>query len=142
MIALITISTRASLKRHHNFALTLGVAPTSTSQSPLATSSSPLAKTTTNTIAPSTFPDEPSTYTLQRIGTPQEQQSVERELAELRQRLGMVEGWKRRRVEVEEELGWGMRGGERGGASDGAGDGEGVGEGEGLGEGRIVEMEM
>ena len=54
----------------------------------------------------------------------------------------MVEGWKRRRVEVEEELGWGMRGGERGGASDGAGDGEGVGEGEGLGEGRIVEMEM
>ena len=101
-ITLVTISTRASLKRFHSFALTLGVAPASAT--PLSTS--PLAMTNTNTNNnANTFADETYTYTLQRIGTAQEKQSVERELAELRQRLGMVEGWKTRRNEIEEELG-------------------------------------
>lgn len=84
--ALITISTRASLKRYHNYTLTLGVAPTPAS--PDGT----------------TFVDETYTYTLQRVGTDSEKQSVERELVELRARLGMVERWKKRREEIEVEL--------------------------------------
>ena len=43
-------------------------------------------------------------YTLQRIGTEVEKQSVEKELAELRERLSQVEEWKKRRQEIEEEL--------------------------------------
>lgn len=44
-------------------------------------------------------------YSLQRIGTASEKQSVEKELAELRERLGKVEEWERRRKEIDEELG-------------------------------------
>lgn len=44
------------------------------------------------------------TYTLQRIGTESEKQSVEKELAELRDRLSKVEQWKARRKEIENEL--------------------------------------
>lgn len=40
-----------------------------------------------------------------RIGTATEKSGVEKELQELRDRLGRVEGWKRRREEIEEELG-------------------------------------
>jgi len=100
-ITLVTISTRASLKRFHCFALTLGVAPAATTS--LATS--PLAMTDINNNA-NALADETYTYTLQRIGTAQEKQSVERELAELRQRLGMVGQWMKRREEIEVELGW------------------------------------
>ena len=48
--------------------------------------------------------DETYTYTLQRIGTESEKQSVEKELAELRERLDKVEEWKRRKQEIEQEL--------------------------------------
>jgi len=48
---------------------------------------------------------ESFTYRLQRIGTAAEKQSVERELAELRERLAKVEGWKMRMKEIERELG-------------------------------------
>jgi ATP-binding cassette, subfamily D (ALD), peroxisomal long-chain fatty acid import protein len=39
-----------------------------------------------------------------RIGTSAEKSSVEKELAELRERLSNVEEWKRRRQEIEDEL--------------------------------------
>jgi len=87
-ITLITISTRASLRRYHNYCLNLGVEPDAD----------------TPGAATSPFVGEGYSYTLQRIGTEMEKQSVERELLELRRRLGLVEAWKRRRDEIEDEL--------------------------------------
>jgi ATP-binding cassette subfamily D (ALD) long-chain fatty acid import protein len=43
-------------------------------------------------------------WEFQRIGTESEKSSVEKELAELRERLQKVEEWKKRRGEIEEEL--------------------------------------
>jgi ATP-binding cassette subfamily D (ALD) long-chain fatty acid import protein len=71
---LITISTRASLKRYHTYTLTLGV-------------------------------DTDAEWEFQRIGTASEKSSVEKELAELRERLAKVEMWEKRKGEIEEELG-------------------------------------
>ncbi|KAJ9668500.1 ATP-binding cassette long-chain fatty acid transporter pxa1 [Coniosporium apollinis] len=73
-ITLITISTRASLKRYHTFTLTLGLG------------------------------DNGDEWEFQRIGTASEKSSVEKELHELRERLQSVEEWKRRRQEIEDEL--------------------------------------
>lgn len=72
--ALITISTRASLKRYHTYTLTLGLG------------------------------DHGDEWEFQRIGTESEKSSVEKELAELRERLAKVEEWKNRRQEIEDEL--------------------------------------
>lgn len=72
--ALITISTRASLKRYHTYTLTLGMG------------------------------ESGEEWDLQRIGTESEKSSVEKELAELRDRLAKVEEWKQRRQEIEDEL--------------------------------------
>jgi ATP-binding cassette subfamily D (ALD) long-chain fatty acid import protein len=72
--ALITISTRASLKRYHDYTLTLGLG------------------------------ESGEEWEFQRIGTASEKSSVEKELAELRERLAKVEEWKCRRTEIEEEL--------------------------------------
>ena len=72
--ALITISTRASLKRYHTYTLTLGMG------------------------------ERGDEWEIQRIGTESEKSSVEKELAELRERLAKVEEWKARRQEIEEEL--------------------------------------
>lgn len=73
--ALITISTRASLKRYHTYTLTLGLG------------------------------EHGDEWDFQRIGTASEKSSVEKELAELRERLERVEEWKARRNEIEKELG-------------------------------------
>lgn len=75
MTALITISTRASLKRYHTFTLTLGQG------------------------------EHGDEWEFQRIGTESEKSSVEKELAELRERLAKVEEWKKRKQEIDEELG-------------------------------------
>ena len=74
-ITMITISTRASLKRYHDFTLTLGLG------------------------------EDASGYEFLRIGTKTEKESVEKELQELRERLSQVEQWKERRREIDEELG-------------------------------------
>lgn len=74
-ITLLTISTRASLKRYHAFTLTLGLGP------------------------------QGNEWEMQRIGTESEKLSVEKELAELRGRLEQVESWKKRREEIEQQLG-------------------------------------
>ncbi|KAI8933777.1 hypothetical protein NX059_009485 [Plenodomus lindquistii] len=73
-ITLITISTRASLKRYHTYSLTLGLG------------------------------DYGGEWELQRIGTAEEQSSVDKELADLGERLAKVEEWKKRREEIEAEL--------------------------------------
>ena len=73
-ITLITISTRVSLKKYHTFNLSLGLG------------------------------DEGSEWEFERIGTEEEKMGVERELQDLRERLGMVEEWKNRREEIEQEL--------------------------------------
>ncbi|KAL6705907.1 ATP-binding cassette long-chain fatty acid transporter pxa1 [Coniothyrium glycines] len=73
-ITLITISTRASLKRYHTYTLNLGLGD---------------------------YGDE---WEFQRIGTESEKSSVEKELADLRERLVKVKDWKRRRQEIEVEL--------------------------------------
>ena len=78
-----TISTRASLKRYHNYTLTLGLG------------------------------DDASGYEFLRIGTKSEKASVEKELAELRDRLSKAKQWKQRRSEIENELSkvWTVRSG-------------------------------
>ncbi|KAK8061531.1 hypothetical protein PG994_007897 [Apiospora phragmitis] len=73
-ITLVTISTRASLKKYHTFNLVLGMG------------------------------DDGTEWEFERIGTEREKMHVERELQELRERLAQVEEWKQRREEIEKEL--------------------------------------
>lgn len=74
-ITLITISTRASLKRYHTFNLTLGLGEDGTG------------------------------WEYERIGTEKEKMGVERELQELKEKLTKVQEWEKRRAEIEEQLG-------------------------------------
>ncbi|MCJ1323297.1 hypothetical protein MMC15_008653 [Xylographa vitiligo] len=73
-ITLITISTRASLKKYHTFNLTLGLGA------------------------------DGMGWDVERIGTDEEKIGVERELQELRDRLAKVEQWKQRLNQIDEEL--------------------------------------
>ncbi|PKY04927.1 hypothetical protein P168DRAFT_289781 [Aspergillus campestris IBT 28561] len=73
-ITVITISTRASLKKYHTYNLSLGLGAAG------------------------------DQWEFQQIGTAKEKLGVERELQELRQRLDKVDEWKQRREEIETEL--------------------------------------
>jgi ATP-binding cassette subfamily D (ALD) long-chain fatty acid import protein len=73
-ITLITISTRASLKRYHTFNLTLGLG------------------------------EDGTEWEYERIGTEKEKMGVEKELIELREKLSKVQEWEKRKLEIEEEL--------------------------------------
>ncbi|CAM1510157.1 Fc.00g004920.m01.CDS01 [Cosmosporella sp. VM-42] len=73
-ITLITISTRASLKKYHTFNLILGMGESG---------------------------DE---WEFERIGTEREKMQVEKELHDLRERLAKVDEMKKRRDEIEAEL--------------------------------------
>lgn len=73
-ITLITISTRASLKRYHTFNLSLGGG------------------------------DDGNEWAFTRIGTVEEKMGVERELGELRERLEKVKEWENRKLEIDKEL--------------------------------------
>lgn len=73
-ITLITISTRASLKKYHTFNLSLGGG------------------------------DNGDEWAFERIGTEREKMQVEKELQELHERRAQVEQWKQRREEIEKEL--------------------------------------
>ncbi|KAJ5247735.1 ABC transporter N-terminal [Penicillium chermesinum] len=73
-ITLITISTRASLKKYHTFNLTLGLG------------------------------EQGEQWEFERIGTEKEKLGVEKELQELRKRLDHVDEWKKRREDIENEL--------------------------------------
>ena len=74
-ITLLTISTRVSLKRYHEWNLDLGQG------------------------------EEGEEWIFDRIGTEEEKEGVERELESLREKLAKVEGWRKRREEIEKELG-------------------------------------
>ena len=74
-ITLITISTRASLKRYHTFNLTLGLGEDGTG------------------------------WEYERIGTEKEKMGVEKELLELKEKLTKVDEWEKRKAEIEEQLG-------------------------------------
>ncbi len=82
-ITLITISTRASLKKYHTFNLTLGLG------------------------------EDGMGWEYERVGSAQQKMNVERELKELRERLARVPELEARRRVIEEELGsvW-VQGGE------------------------------
>jgi ATP-binding cassette subfamily D (ALD) long-chain fatty acid import protein len=73
-ITLITISTRASLKRYHTFNLTLGLG------------------------------EDGAGWEYERIGTEEEKMGVERELAGLRERLAKVGEWEERKRRIDEDL--------------------------------------
>ncbi|KAL6891966.1 ABC transporter transmembrane region 2 domain-containing protein [Trichoderma evansii] len=73
-ITLITISTRASLKKYHTYNLQLGAG------------------------------DDADSWEFERIGTEREKMQVEKEVQDLRERLAQVDELKKRREEIENEL--------------------------------------
>ncbi|KAF4981244.1 hypothetical protein FZEAL_2932 [Fusarium zealandicum] len=73
-ITLITISTRASLKKYHTYNLVLGLG------------------------------ERGDEWEFERIGTEREKMQVEKELQDLRERLAQVDEWKKRHDEIENEL--------------------------------------
>ena len=87
-ITLLTISTRVSLKRYHEWNLDLGQG------------------------------EEGDEWVFDRIGTEEEKEGVERELESLRERLAQVEGWRKRRDEINTELGKVWVSGQNGGESE------------------------
>ena len=89
---LVVISTRVSLKRYCRFSLTL------------------LGGGSGDGEEGSGYEDEgeergEQEWSFERIGTEEERGGVEREVGELKEILGKVEGWRRRREEIERELG-------------------------------------
>lgn len=90
---LIVVSTRVSLKRYCKWSLTLQGGGGGGAEGE----------------GGSVYEDEDEAtgeqeWSFERIGTVEERGGVEREVGELRERLGMVEGWRRRREEIEAEL--------------------------------------
>ena len=73
-ITLITISTRASLRKYHAYNLLVGLG------------------------------EEGYDWEMVKVGSDQEKLGVEKELEELRERLAQVETWKKRRAEIDDEL--------------------------------------
>jgi ATP-binding cassette, subfamily D (ALD), peroxisomal long-chain fatty acid import protein len=74
LTALITISTRASLKKYHTYNLTLGMG------------------------------DNGDEWVFERIGTEREKMHVEKEINDIRERLAKVDEWTKRRAEINAEL--------------------------------------
>ncbi|KAL6713811.1 ATP-binding cassette long-chain fatty acid transporter pxa1 [Lecanora helva] len=83
-ITLLTISTRVSLKRYHQWNLDLGTVVGEDEDG---------------------GDGREEEWVFERVGSREETEGVEREVRTLRERLGMVEGWKERLAEVERELG-------------------------------------
>ncbi|KAL3463367.1 ABC transporter transmembrane region 2-domain-containing protein [Aspergillus heterothallicus] len=73
-ITVITISTRASLKKYHTYNLTIGAG------------------------------SDGEQWEFERIGTAKEKLGVEKEIQEIRKRLDNIGAWKKRREEIEDEL--------------------------------------
>ena len=74
-ITIITISTRASLRKYHTFNLILGLG------------------------------DEGYDWEMVRVGTEQEKLGLDKEIRELKEKLAQVSEWERRKKEIDEELG-------------------------------------
>ena len=99
-ITLITISTRVSLKKYHIFNLSLGLEGIE----PSNYDDNSDHEMEYDSAEEPNEPVEGSDWTFKRIGTKEERVGVEKELAALRERLAKVEGWKRRKEEIDEEL--------------------------------------
>lgn len=109
-ITLITISTRASLKKHHTYNLTLGGLDTTIITNNNNHSHHHHPTSTAEQQQQEDEEDEEEErkqqeWTLERIGTPAEKFGVERELAHLRHRLGQVDVWTARLRQLDVELG-------------------------------------
>lgn len=87
-ITLVTISTRVSLKKYHVWNLRLGLGLSDGASRDGGGDDG----------------EEGDEWTFERIGTEEERTGVEREVAELRERLAQVEQWEARKAEVEREL--------------------------------------
>lgn len=87
-ITLVTISTRASLKKFHIWNLRLGLG---LADDDGANGDDPRD-------------EEGDEWTFERIGTEEERTGVEKEVAELRERLAQVDSWEARKAEVERQL--------------------------------------
>ena len=74
VVALITISTRASLKKYHTYNLALGMG------------------------------EQGDEWVFERIGTEREKMHVEKEIHDIRERLAKVDEWTKRRAEIDAEL--------------------------------------
>ena len=73
-ITLITLSTRAKLRKYHTFNLILGIG------------------------------EEGFDWEMVRIGTEEEKSGVEKEIGELKEKLALVDKWEKRRDEIQREL--------------------------------------
>ncbi|KAL9600916.1 MAG: hypothetical protein Q9219_002851 [cf. Caloplaca sp. 3 TL-2023] len=98
-VTVVVISTRVGLRRYCNFNLTLGVEDDEGDGSE--------GEYGTEEEEEEEEEEEPSLpgWSFERVGTEEERVGVEREIAALREKLGKVEGWRRRKGEIERELG-------------------------------------
>ncbi|KAL8872474.1 MAG: hypothetical protein Q9174_001904 [Haloplaca sp. 1 TL-2023] len=93
-ITVIVVSTRVSLKRYCDYNLTLGLEDERVDE----------VGEEEPDYDSEVEPDLPG-WSFDRIGTEQERVGVEREVQALREKLQKVEGWRKRKEEIEEELG-------------------------------------
>ena len=100
-ITLITISTRVSLKKYHTFNLSLGLEDIDSTEDHDNEYDN---ESEYDSAGDNSEPEERNDWTFKRIGTEEERVGVEKELAALRERLAKVEGWKKRKEEIDEEL--------------------------------------
>ncbi|KAL8702588.1 MAG: hypothetical protein Q9201_004247 [Fulgogasparrea decipioides] len=94
-ITVVVISTRASLKRYCNYNLTLGIEHEGNEDEDHDQMDD----------YDSVVREELLGWSFERIGTKEERVGVEREIQALREKLDKVEGWRRRKEEIEKELG-------------------------------------
>ncbi|KAL8720523.1 MAG: hypothetical protein Q9181_007898 [Wetmoreana brouardii] len=94
-ITVVVISTRVSLKRYCNYNLRLGIEHEGNEDEDHEQVED----------YDSDINEEMLDWSFERIGTKEERVGVEREIQALREKLDKVEGWRRRKEEIENELG-------------------------------------
>ncbi|KAL8999325.1 MAG: hypothetical protein Q9188_005903 [Gyalolechia gomerana] len=92
-ITVVVVSTRVSLKRYCDYNLTLGLEDEEEEEQEREYDSEDEEE------------DQLPGWSFERIGTEEERVGVEREVQALREKLEKVEEWRRRKEEIEEELG-------------------------------------
>ena len=95
-ITVVVVSTRVSLKRYCDWNLTLGIEEDKLPG---------LQEDDEGDEFDSEEEPELPGWNFERIGTEEERVGVEREVLALKEKLEKVEGWRRRKEEIEEQLG-------------------------------------
>ncbi|KAL8947126.1 MAG: hypothetical protein Q9222_006555 [Ikaeria aurantiellina] len=112
-ITVVVVSTRVGLKRYCDFNLTLGIEGERDGE---GDEDDGEEEDESGYVDSDSGVDEEELpgWKFERIGTEQERVGVEREVQAIKEKLGMVEGWRRRREDIERELGrvWVAGGGE------------------------------